>query len=209
MKRWLFSLLLIIPLGLQAQVRLDQPEMYLGIHAGATGSMVNFSPSVPVQPFMALGTTAGVGWRYIAERHFGLQIELNYAQRGWKEQGGFRRQADYIQLPMMTHLYVGKKVRGYLNLGPQVAYLVAQRSWGTVTSAPQHALADNRFDYGFAGGLGMQFITKAGSYELDARFNYSMGNYFSSRKVDYFSASNHMNIAVTLSWMWAFNQNRH
>ena len=204
MKRLLFSLFLLLPLVLKAQVRLEHPEMYLGVHAGATGSMMNFSPSVSVSPFMAFGATAGVGWRYIAERHFGLQLELNYAQRGWQEKQGFHRQADYIELPMMTHLYIGKKVRGYLNIGPQIAYLVARRSWGTATEAPQHALADNRFDYGFCGSLGMQVLTKSGCYELDARFNYSLGNYFSGRKADYFSSSNHMNIAITLSWMWAF-----
>ena len=206
MKRVLLTLMLIVPLGLMAQVRLEHPEMYLGVHAGVTGSMVNFSPSVQMEPFMALGATAGIGWRYIAERHFGLQLELNYAQRGWKEQEGFHRQADYIEFPMMTQLYVGKKVRGYLNIGPKLAYLIAQRSWGPSTNAPQHAPADNRFDYGFCGGLGMQVNTKAGCYELDARFNYSMGNYFSARKSDYFSSSNHMNIAITLSWMWAFHR---
>lgn len=206
MKRLLLLFLLWVPLTLVAQVRLEHPEMYVGVHAGATGSMVNFSPSVSLQPFMAFGATAGVGWRYIAERHFGLQIELNYAQRGWQEKEGFQRQADYIELPMMTHLYVGKKVRGHLNLGPQIACLIAQRSWGNQTDAPQHALADNHFDYGLCGGLGMQVLTKVGVYEIDARFNYSLNHYFSSRKSDYFSASNHMNIALTLSWMWPFQR---
>lgn len=206
MKRYLLLLILCLPLVLSAQVRLEQPEMYVGIHAGAIGSMVSFIPSVNVQPFLAIGTTAGVGWRYIAERHFGLQVEVNYAQRGWLEKDGFRRQADYIELPMMTHLYVGKKVRGFLNIGPQIACLVAQRSTGGITEVHQHALADNWFDYGLCGGIGMQVITKAGSYELDARFNYSLANYFGARQSDYFSKSNHMNIAISLSWMWPFER---
>ena len=55
----------------------------VGGKAGASLSRVNFNPSV--QQTMLPGMTAGVMFRYIEEKNFGLIAELNMTQRGWKE----------------------------------------------------------------------------------------------------------------------------
>lgn len=203
-KFWVVCCMLLVGGYLSAQVLLEHPEMYVGAQAGMTGSTIHFSPSVDTEPFMAFGIMGGAKWRYIAEKHFGLQIELNYSQRGWKEANSYIRQTDYIELPMMTHLYIGNKVRGYLNIGPQISYLIAERSLHLPAdiSGHQYEKLQNRFDYGLCGGLGFQVRTPAGSYELDARFNYSLSNIYHASKSDYFSVSNNMNIAICFSWMW-------
>lgn len=209
MKRPFFSLLIFIlasayTAGLYAQVRLPQPEMYVGAHGGMTGSMVMFSPSIQDQvPFLAFGVQAGGIWRYIAEKHFGLQVELNYTQRGWKEKNGYHRQTDYVELPMLTHLYIGNRTRGFLNLGPKIGCLVADRAYDTpAIEGEQYNELQNRFDYGICGGIGFQMRTQAGSYEFEARFNYSLGNIFHATKRDYFSTSNSMDFAICFNWLW-------
>ena len=72
----------------------------------------------------------------------------------------------------------------------------------TDASGYQYEQMQNRFDYGLCGGLGFQVRTPAGSYELDARFNYSLSNVYHASKTDHFSVSNNMNIAVCFCWMW-------
>ena len=54
----------------------------VGGKAGASLSRVNFNPSV--EQTMLPGMTAGVMFRYVEEKNFGLIAELNLTQRGWK-----------------------------------------------------------------------------------------------------------------------------
>ena len=55
----------------------------VGAKGGVTLSRLKFSPSVPQT--MLPGFMAGVTFRYIEEKHFGVIAELNLEQRGWKE----------------------------------------------------------------------------------------------------------------------------
>ena len=57
------------------------PEIAFGTRQGATLSTVWFSPTV--NQTMRLGYTGGITSRFIFEKYFGLQVELNYMQRGW------------------------------------------------------------------------------------------------------------------------------
>ena len=108
-KNWIFIFVLFSS-SLIAQVRLDKPEIYVGVTAGATGSMVIFNPVV-AQTYLQ-GYNGGLVFRYIAEKNVGMQAELNFSQRGWKEANGlFAKQLNYIELPFLTHIYMGKKNR--------------------------------------------------------------------------------------------------
>ena len=55
----------------------------IGAKGGVSLSQTTFSPSVP-QKFHS-GLMAGIMFRYIEENHFGLIGEVNFEQRGWKE----------------------------------------------------------------------------------------------------------------------------
>ena len=196
--------------------------MYVGAQAGALASMVIFNPTVSQDPLHCyLGPTAGVVFRYIGHKVCGLQVELNYMQRGWQEYSksdgyGYRRQLDYIELPLLMHLYFGKHARGFFNLGPQIGYLVNETQKNTPTAYStawtsgkgsgtyhQYVPIEKRFDWGLAGGIGFYYRTPhAGTYQIEARFNYSLGSNFSTSKMDYFSASNNMNLSLTFAYLW-------
>lgn len=200
----LFFLLISIVLPARAQVRLDNPETYFGITGGTTGSMVNFSPTVR-QTYL-LGYNAGVVFRYVADKNLGVQAELLYMQRGWNETGNmFARRLDYVELPFLTHFHVGRNFRAFFNLGPKIGFLLSEKTLYNNTEsseAVQHTRsADNRFDYGFAAGLGFLLRIKKQVFQIEARGNYSMTDIYSNDKRDYFDFSNNINASVNFSWL--------
>ena len=195
-----------------AQPRLRQPEMYLGAHAGVMASTVLFKPSVQYMDIMQspLTINGGLVFRYAAHRVCAIQVEVNYMQRGWRECDNagmdYVRQLDYIELPLLMHLYFGKpRFRAFINLGPQIGYCIRDLSSGTPLRPEQlqYQALDNAFDWGLAGGLGCYYCTKKiGLFQLEARFNFSMGTIYSNRVVDYFSQSNMMNLSLNFAYMW-------
>ncbi len=215
MKRTLIFILFIAStLSLTAQPQLKQPEMYVGVHGGVMASLVQFTPSIEQDLLQTLGANGGLVFRYAGHKVCGLQVELNYMQRGWYEQKtGYRRTIDYIELPFLTHLSFGRSFRGFVNLGPQIGYAIREdhknmpdltaNGEGQTANGAQYLPIDNRFDWGIAGGLGMLYRTKkAGVYQLEARFNYSFGDLFSNSKFATFSRSCPMNISINLGWLW-------
>jgi len=212
--------LFLLPETAFGQLRLRQPEIYVGFHGGLMASTVNFNPTVanmtPITNACILGGTGGFVFRYSEQRCCGLQVELNYMQRGWREHSAdtegseevrFSRNLHYLELPFLMHIYFGKKAwRGFVNLGPQIGYCIKDDGGsGTkqTTSVHQYASIDNPFDWGVAGGLGFYCRTKkAGLYQFEARFNYSFGTVFASKMTDYFRQSNSMNLSIHLAWLW-------
>ncbi len=188
----------------KAQVRLDKPEVYFGASAGVTESMVIFKPAVS-QGYL-LGYNGGIVFRYIAEKNVGMQAELNFSQRGWTEATGlYTRHLNYIELPFMTHIYMGKKNRVFLNFGPKISYLISENVVRNETSniELQHITkTENPFDYGLCAGLGFLINIKGSIYQLDTRANYGLSDVFSNTKSDYFETSNNLNVSVNLAWLF-------
>jgi len=185
-------------------VLLDPPEIYLGVTGGMTGSMVMFNPTVN-QSMPLLAYNGGLSFRYVTESHCGLQIEANYSQRGWEEaSGAYSRQADYIEFPLLTHLYWGKTHRFIFNLGPKLGYLLKETDLINTVTEPdeqQKTPISNRFDYGIAAGFGYNLHTrKAGVIQLETRAYYGLSNIFPDAKTDYFKASNYLNVSVSLGY---------
>jgi len=191
--------------NLFAQPSFEKPEIYFGTTQGISASMINFSPSVNQE--MLLGYNGGFIFRYITEKNVGLQVELNYFQRGWKETDSiYSRRLNYIELPFMTHIYFGNKTRFFFNIGPKISYLLSENVLRneTVSSekVEQVKSVENPFDYGICGGLGFMFKISKNVFQLDARANYSLSDIFSNNKTDYFDTSNNINVSLNLGWLW-------
>lgn len=208
--------LLAISGALTAQPRLRHPELYIGAHAGVLASSITFNPKVNGINILQspLSVNGGLVVRYAAHKVCALQLELNYMQRGWREvlpatatspAVDYRRQLDYIQLPLLMHLAFGNKFRGFLNLGPQIGYCFRDTEYGTKNPLYTHHYKpiQQPFDWGLAGGLGMYYRTnKIGTFQLEARFNYSLGSVFNNRITDYFTSANPMNLSVNFAYLW-------
>ena len=205
MRKFWILILIAFPLFLSAQVRLDKPEMYIGANLGVTESMVSFNPVI-TQGFL-MGYNGGIVFRYIAEKNVGMQAELNFSQRGWKEASGlYTRQLNYVELPFMTHIYVGNKTRFFLNIGPKVSYLISENTLLNRTggsSDVQHITpVKNPFDYGLCAGLGLLFNVKGKILQLDTRANYGLSDIFANTKLDYFATSSNFDLSVNLAWLF-------
>ena len=205
MRKLCISLLFVISASLSAQIRLDKPEMYIGANFGVTESMVLFKPAI-TQGFL-MGFNGGVVFRYIAEKNVGMQAELNFSQRGWKEASGlYTRQLNYIELPFMTHIYVGHKNRFFFNLGPKISYLISENVLvnGTVnsTALQQVTSVQNPFDYGLCTSLGFLFNIKGKILQLDTRANFGLSDIFADTKRDYFATSNNVDLSLNLAWLF-------
>ena len=212
----LFLFLLAISSTLVAQPRLRHPELYIGAHAGVMASSITFKPTVKGIDLLQspLSINGGLVVRYAAHKVCALQLELNYMQRGWREMlpatatspaVDYRRQLDYIQLPLLMHLAFGNKFRGFLNLGPQIGYCFRDTEYGTKNPLYTHHYVpiQQPFDWGLAGGLGMYYRSnKIGTFQLEARFNYSLGSIFNNRITDYFTSANPMNLSINFAYLW-------
>ena len=193
----------------------------VGGKAGMTLSRMSFSPSVPQT--MLNGFMAGAMFRYIEERNFGVIVEFNVEQRGWKEtfEGTpyqYHRSLTYLQVPFLTHIYFGStKLHCFFNAGPELGYMIAHSTSSNFDVNNFKELADfphvnrsteqfameikNKFDYGISAGLGMEyFIKRNHSVSLEGRLYYGLGNIFGASKSDVFAASRGMSIQVTLGY---------
>lgn len=191
----------------------------LGLKAGADLSRIFFTPSVK-QTFQP-GALAGVTFRYIEENHFGLIAELNFIQRGWKEnfEGepfAYSRTINYLELPVLAHIYFGRRGRFFFNAGPLVALRLSDSVNSSFDTADASSLPGfpkyhntlqysepikQRIDYGICAGLGGEFnVTPRHSAYAEVRFYYGLGNLYGSSKRDNFSASNGMSLEFILGY---------
>ena len=191
----------------------------VGLKAGADMAKIFFNPSV--KQVLYSGATAGFTFRYIEESHFGLVAEVNFTQRGWKENFeespySYSRRLDYIMVPILAHIYFGRRGRFFFNVGPEVGFRLSDsyKSDFDVSLAPNlpdfnkyHNVKQytepikQRVDYGISAGLGGEFsINPHNSISAEVRFYYGLANLFSSTRKDYFNASNSMNLEFTLGY---------
>lgn len=192
----------------------------LGVHGGMDMSRVFFNPSVK-QSFQ-FGVTGGVSVRYVEEKNVGLLAELNFTQTGWKNNFedkpfSYSRTLNYIQLPVMAHVYIGRRGRFFFNAGPQIGLYLGDSyssnfnvsDVASVSGFPSNTRTDmiyslpvkNKIDYGICAGLGGEFsINRKNSIYLEGRFYYGLGNIFSAKRVDPIRASNQMSISVTAGY---------
>ena len=220
---YILILLLVITQMIAAQNRLNTPEIFLGVHGGVKASSMLFKPSVDKLDILhsPLSANGGLVFRYAEHRICALQVECNYMQRGWAEvyetQGAastiYTRQLHYIELPFLMHIALGKqKFRVFLNFGPQIGYCFGEETKVTNPgsyefTAKQHNEITNRFDWGAAAGLGCYYRTnKIGVFQLEARFNYSLGALFDVGQLQHFKLASPMGLSVNVGYLWKFKK---
>lgn len=139
-----------MPQRTMAQVGEYRNRYSVGISGGYLMNTISFQPNVPQT--MHGGLSFGLTGRYTTEKYFStlcaLQVELNVAQVGWKEDittidntpvinpytgenETYQRDITYLQLPIFAHLSWGREQRGvcaFVNLGPQVGFMLSEQT---------------------------------------------------------------------------------
>lgn len=207
-----------------AQLQDQRHNLAIGINGGVNLSSVSFEPSFKEKTFLT--PSFGVTIRYISERYLkmfcGIQAEINYSQRGWKENiddgtgDTYQRSMNYVEVPLMAHLAFGKD-KGYgarfvLNLGPQIGYLLGESEKKSEAWHPNERpsgviwqygkMAESKFDYGIVGGVGIEARTGIGNFLLEARYYFGLSDFYHSTKKDPFSRSAHSYIAGRLTYLF-------
>lgn len=184
-------LLTILTLSFGLSFAVAQPdfkrELNIGLSQGAVISRMVFDPYVSQKLYQ--GYNGGLIIRYISEPLLGLQLEFNYMQRGWKEEtrtlGIYRRDQEILAVPLMTHLYFGRKTRMRFQvvLGPYAAYLLNDVETIRVPDINEYndyygKAAARKVEFGYSGGIAAALRTRAGIFELDLRYNHCLTNLF-------------------------------
>ena len=217
--------MLLLTISIQAQTGDQRYNLALGVNGGINLSTVSFDKHT-VKQKMLLGPNFGFTARYISEKYFamicGLQIELNYAQRGWDKKfefadgsvddsRGYTRKMNYIEMPFLAHLAFGREVGAqfFVNLGPQIGYLISESesiqglTQSELDSEEYSKPFENKFDYGIAGGAGLEIRTrKAGHFLIEGRYYYGLSDFYKSAKKDYFSRSAHATITAKITYLF-------
>ncbi len=173
------------------------PQTMIGVQYGLSWNQVDFSPQVAQTTLQA--SRIGAMFRYTAEPHLGVQLELAYDQRGWAEtrdgvDGNYTRTIDYIEFAAFTHISIGSgKFRPLILLGSYLSYRVDQEEfipadpvWTTVPLPYYFDPLPERLQYGLAGGLGFELFFDRVSFQVDGRFRSALGGIFSSDNEDFF-----------------------
>lgn len=192
----------------------------LGARGGVTFSNVMFKPSIMGK--FGMGTTFGMTFRYTEENHFGLIAEVNFTQRGWAEKFedlpySYQRILNYIEVPVMSHIYFGRRGKFFFNAGPEIAYYLGDKiksnfDYENPGALPGFSDKNRRteqltmevgqtLDFGIVAGLGGEFsINRRNSIAVEARLFYGIGNVMPSGRQDFFSVSNQLSIGATLGY---------
>lgn len=203
-------------------------EKYVGFKGGYTLSKMSLYPLTDpysdIQPIIENigGYNYGVVFRVLSERHFGLQTEINYVEKGWTEATrdgvDYSRDLSYIEVPIFTHVNLGNgTTRFIMNIGPSVSYLISDSDNVEYADSiavgdrdglnmPYYgATADNNIDFGFIAGGGFEFNTKAGSFILEARYSLSLLNIF-AEDTFYFNSSMNNQMQFSLTYLMNINK---
>lgn len=204
----------------KAQIGEPRNIFSVGGNLGVNINSASFTPTI--KQGTLIGPNIGLSARYITEKYFamicGAQIELNFAQRGWKEafeegdMNSYSRTMNYVEIPFLAHLAFGKEGKGmqfFIHLGPQFAFLISDKEKFSKDFEPQHLVTeqygkkfDNKFDYGITGGLGVELKTKkAGNFLIEGRYYFGLADFYNNSKKDYFDRSAHSVISIKLSYL--------
>lgn len=218
MKRYIIIITALF-LSFVANAQIEQPRRILevGFAGGMNMNKMDFQPTIR-QTYLN-GINGGISLCYTSEKYFSMicaaQMEVNFSQRGWKEDfddetgNSYSRTLNYIEVPLLAHLSWGKEERGlqfFVNLGPQFGFFLDDSeeyigSWRP-EERPQSIRpvygkeVEKKFDYGIAGGLGVELKTKAGNFFVEGRYYYGLSDIYGNSKTDDFGRSANQTIYI-------------
>jgi len=131
----------------------------------------------------------------------------------------YSRTLGYVQIPIFAHLAWGREQRGFnffVQAGPQIGFLLnestsknydtpnldATTGRSNTIVAQESMPVERKFDYGIAGGVGVEWShPRWGHFLLEGRYYYGLGNIYGSSKRDFFGKSNFGNIVVKATYL--------
>lgn len=194
------------------------PKVVQSMHGGLTGGLsMRYTMEKYFSTIASVAAEVNfsqVGWKEKI-RDLDNQPVVN-AVTGLPEE--YSRTINYIQVPFLAHLAWGRETRGvsfFVNAGPQFGLYLSESTktnfdWSqrnmndrANTIVAQDTMAvENKFDYGIALGVGMEYSHPAvGHFLIEGRYCYGLGNIYGDSKRDYFGSSNIGTITLKVAWL--------
>ena len=200
------------------------PEVPQDMHTGLTGGLtLRYTSEKYFKSICAIVAElnfAQVGWKERILTPNDDPVINN--ETGLAEE--YSRVIDYVQVPVFARLGWGRERRGfqaYFQIGPQIGFYLSEKTKTnfdidnpnmakrvSVISGPKysnmyHMPVENKFDYGIAGALGVEFTApKLGHFMVEGRYYFGLGNIYGNSKRDFFSKSNIQNIVIKASYLF-------
>ena len=131
----------------------------------------------------------------------------------------FQKTITYIQFPIMARMAWGRERKGlnfFFQVGPQFGLYLNEKSKSNFEFERRNRtdrvnqivvqdtmMVENKFDYGIAAGLGLEYShPKLGHFLVEGRYYYGLGNIYHDSKRDFFGRSNFGNIIVKVTYLF-------
>jgi len=135
------------------------------------------------------------------------------------EAEAYERQMNYLQMPVFARMGWGRERKGFqffFQVGPQFGLFLNDKSVTNFDLGNYNAMertsyvvaqdtmaVEHKFDYGIAGGVGLEYShPRLGHFLLEGRYYYGLGDLYGNSKRDYFARSNLSNIVVKLTYLF-------
>lgn len=208
MKKIIFFLLIILNCNLIAQKRIFEPHLKIGCSTGITFSRVDFQP-YRKQEFVK-GNTINFEIFYSSQPYVGVKLGFVKLKKGWRINndsiGLYVRELDYYQIPFTTHIEVWqpRNFNLLIDIGPYIAFLKGESEKTTSEASTEIFYGksiDNKFEFGFIGGIGIQYSYKIHSLFLTINYLNSLTNIFTpTEDFQYFSSRN-QTLAINFGYL--------
>ena len=165
-----------------------QQGFSIGIKAGTGFSQYYFQKYIE-QDFVQV-FQGGLVISHLDKKNLGLHFEIIQTQKAWQEKFSetFKKRVvvDYIELPILSVIKLGKKKSGItINAGLHfsIPYKIDSLIIGDAMSADSSLInygqaAYKKFDYGLNGGLGYQLCFGRNIFELQLMYSQGLQNIF-------------------------------
>ena len=208
-----FSIFLAITVALLAVTKSVSAQHTIALTGGGGMTNARLYPAQEMRSIWGV-VTGGVSWRYYTAERFvgGIGVDLEYLQRGFcyspdayrhedkKDYNYYTRKVNSLVLPIMwqPHFYLFKNhVRIYLEAGITLTCNLSATYKNEVTNTAGDykfkQIRDNRFEYGLAGGGGIDFLVKRVEFGFRARYYFGYSDLMRNRNKYYDNVTDNKN----------------
>ena len=198
-------MILLVAVALLATIGKASAQHTLAITGGAGMTTSRLYPAQETRPIWGVAT-GGIQWRYYTDERFvgGIGADLEYMQRGFsyspdayrhedkKDYNYYTRKVNSLVLPMVwqPHFYLFKNhLRIYLEAGITFTLNMSATYTNELTNKSDRynfkVVRDNRFEYGLAGGGGIDVLVRQIEFGVRVRYYFGYSDLMRNRNKYY------------------------
>ncbi len=167
-----------------------------GLEGGAGIRSVNIDPKYPSLTTKAgVSFTGGIAGQYNINDMWSVKLGAAYERKGSDldrtdilTKG--KLNIDYISIPLLLKAKFGKKIKFFVNAGPNLGILLSSKNRLDAYSNIPETEIDNdsstkKTDFGISGGFGVEIpVGRSGAFTIEARDNLGLTNISESKETN-------------------------